>query len=93
MTRTAVLLAGAIAAFTLTACGGFSDADIEACKQSIRDEYSRRGGGEVVDVQMVKESSRKLSGFIKIKVPVFGEFTKPCSATMGDDRQYIWRCE
>jgi hypothetical protein len=42
---------------------------------------------------MLKESSNKLTGFVKVSVPMFGEVSKPCSATIGEGRQYIWRCE
>jgi hypothetical protein len=93
MTRAAVLLSFAIAVFSLTACGGFSDADIENCKQSIREEFSRKPGVTVVDVVMMRESSKKLTGLVKIKVPPLGELTRSCSATMGDGNRYIWTCE
>jgi len=85
----------------LTACEtGFSESDIEQTKQSIRSEYEKRPGLTVVDVQMIKVSPTKLTGFVKLKpkglpksVGALGEISKECSATMGENRQYIWRCE
>jgi len=76
--------------------GGFSDADVKNAEEDIRSEFGKKIGITVVDVQMLKESPKKLSGFVKIKVPLFGEWTemtKPCSATMGDNNQYIWECK
>ena len=57
-----------VLAWALTACeSGFSEADIEQTKQSIRSEYEKRPGLTVVAVQMIKESPTKLTGFVKIK--------------------------
>jgi hypothetical protein len=71
----------------------FDEAEIEHVKQSIRSEYGKREGITVVDIQLMKESPKTLSGFIKVKVPLFGDVTKPCSATMGEGDQYIWECQ
>jgi hypothetical protein len=71
----------------------FGDDEIKNVEQSIRSEYGKRQGITVLDVQLMKESPKKLSGFIKVKVPLLGEVTKPCAATMGEDGQYIWQCQ
>jgi hypothetical protein len=71
----------------------FGDDEIKRAEQSIRSEFGKREGVTVLDVQLMKESSRKLSGFVKVKVPLFGEVTKPCSATMGDNSEYMWTCQ
>jgi hypothetical protein len=71
---------------------GFTDADISNITQSIRAEFGKRPGVTVQDVQMLRESPRKLQGFAKIKVPLIGTVEKPCTATMGDDGRSIWQC-
>jgi hypothetical protein len=71
----------------------FSDTEIANVEQSIRSEFGKREGITVTEVRMMKESPRKLSGLAKIQVPEFGEVTKSCSATMGEDAQYIWECK
>ena len=84
-------------ALLLAACeSGFSQEDIEQAKKSIRTEFEKRPGVKVLDVQLVKESPKKLTGFAKISTSILGssvEVMRNCSATMGEDRQYIWRCE
>jgi hypothetical protein len=84
---------------------GFSPEDIAQVQQSIRTEFTKKGAelgkvgiptkkGEyqVEDVQMIQESPKKLTGFVKLKL--FGvSVTKPCTATMGDNGESIWRCE
>ena len=84
-------------ALLLAACeSGFSQEDIEQAKKSIRTEFEKRPGVKVLDVQLVKESPKKLTGFAKISTSILGssvEVMRSCSATMGEDRQYIWRCE
>ncbi len=85
-----------VLALVLAACeSGFSESDIERTKQDIRSEFEKRPGLIVVDVQMIKESPTKLTGFVKIQpkglpksVGALGEIAK-----MGENRQYIWRCE
>jgi hypothetical protein len=77
----------------LTACeDGFSDEDIRAVKEAIRSELSTRPGVTVKDVTIIKESPKRLNGFVKIDIGGF-EVMKSCSADMGEGRQYIWKCE
>jgi hypothetical protein len=76
--------------------GGFSQADIDRTKATISSEFGKRDGVQVVDVQMVKESANRLTGFVKLKINVLGEsmeVTKNCSATWGEGGQYIWKCD
>ena len=86
-----------LAALFLAACeSGFSQEDIEQAKRSIRTEFEKRPGVKVTDVELIKESSNKLTGFVKISTKVVGvsvDRSLNCTATMGDNRQYIWRCE
>lgn len=94
-------IATMILVLALIACdSGFSETDIEQTKQDIRSEFEKRPGLTVVDVQMIKESPRKLVGFVKLKpngIPnslgTLGEVSKDCTATWGENSQYIWRCE
>lgn len=72
--------------------GGFTDADIASMKASMRAEYTKRGL-TVGEIHMVRESKRKMVGFVHVSS---GELSadKHCTATMGDDdRNYIWSCE
>jgi len=84
-------------ALLASACeSGFTDADIEQTKKNIREEFENRPGVKVADVQLIKESRNKLTGFVKLNTSVLGvsvDATKSCTATMGENRQYIWRCE
>ena len=72
--------------------GGFSDADIDQVKKDIRAKLGENAGANVIDVQMMKESPKKLMGLVKVKVPILGVISKSCSATMGEESQYIWEC-
>jgi hypothetical protein len=73
---------------------GFSEADLNAMKVSIKSEFEKREGVVVKDVVMMKESSNKAVGFVKISVPILGDVTKSCSATMDEGgKNYIWRCD
>jgi hypothetical protein len=71
---------------------GFSDTDISNIDQAIRAELSKSPGVAVEDVQLLRESPRRLTGFAKIKVPLLGNVSKSCTATMGDDGRSFWQC-
>lgn len=72
---------------------GFTDADIEAAKKSIKEEFEKKPGITVSDVTLLKESQRKLTGFVKLRV-MSQDIMKSCSATMDDTgKNYIWRCD
>ncbi len=70
----------------------FAAEDIEYLKRTVRAEFEKKPGVEVEDVNFVKESPKKLTGFVKLKIGGL-EVSKSCDATMGDDAQYIWKCE
>ena len=76
---------------------GFSDEDIRQTEESIRTEFNKKPGVRVTNVQMMRgESPRKLMGIVNLSFNMFGEHmeaTKSCSATMGENNQYMWRCE
>jgi hypothetical protein len=89
------IIIAAIAAYWLFfgAETGFSDADVASVKTSIKSEFEKRGGVVVSDVQMVRESSKKLIGFAKVKSDGINfEITKSCTATYAE-RQYLWECK
>ena len=83
--------------FLVCSCqSGFVQEDIDNLKKDIKTEFEKREGVRVTDVQIIKESPKKLSGFVKLTISVFGqstEVTKSCTATMGDDNKYIWKCD
>jgi hypothetical protein len=72
----------------------FGTAEVTATKANIKKLYEEKGF-TVQDVDLVIESDRKLSGFVKItKPPLITEpIMKDCSATLGNDGNYIWRCQ
>jgi hypothetical protein len=77
---------------------GFSDADVASTEQDIRSEYEKmtKGLGVKVDVEahMQRESPRKLTGFVKIKMPKgVASMSKNCTATMGEDGKSFWQCQ
>ena len=78
---------GAIACST-----SFSEKDIANLKQLVKDEFSKRPGVTVTDVTFIKESDKKLTGLVNLKIGEL-EVTKSCNATMGEGEQYIWKCE
>jgi len=72
---------------------GFSDEDIAAVKKTIKAEFEKKPGVTVSEVTMLKENSRKLSGFVKAKFSTI-DVIKACSATMDEQgKQYLWKCE
>jgi hypothetical protein len=71
---------------------GFTDADVTKLEGEIRNEFSRRPGVTVREVQIIKESPQRLSGFAKLEAGGI-EVMKSCSATWGDGGKYIWKCE
>ena len=79
--------------FAVFACNnGFSEQDIGNLKNTVRAEFQKRPGVTVSEVTFIKESDKKLSGFVKLKIEGT-ELTKSCTATMGDSAQYIWKCD
>ena len=100
MVMLVVILAvvGGVVAYNWTRTGalsgtGFSDESVASIESDIRAQYSKDRGVTVKEVFMMRESPRKLTGFAKVRVPLLGEITKVCTATMGDDGRSIWRCQ
>jgi hypothetical protein len=72
---------------------GFTDAGVVSVEQSIWDDFAERRHVTVEEVRMMKVSSRTLTGFAHIKVPLLGLVSKACTATMGEDGQVMWECK
>jgi len=92
------ILVCCLALFCLFGCSsGFTDQDVANAEKSIKTEFEKKDF-TVSEVKLIKESDRKLSGFVRLKkrVPIVGdmEVTKNCTATMGENSsEYIWKCE
>jgi hypothetical protein len=73
----------------------FSEYQIKRVEDSIRSELQKRNGVHVSEVAMIRESDRKLTGFVRLTIDNFeGDLTRVCSAQLSDDSvTYIWRCE
>jgi hypothetical protein len=71
----------------------FSAADIASLESSIKAEFQKRPGVTVLDVHLIRESERKLTGFVRIRIAGI-EVAKPCTVTAGDDGgSSVWVCQ
>lgn len=83
-----------VVGIVLSAAGsGFQKADLDEMKRMIRVEFEKKPGVTVKEVFMMRESSTKATGFVKLNVAGLVDVVKNCSATMGDSSEYVWRCE
>lgn len=92
-----LLLLLAYVGYTSSCSSGFSEDDIGAAKSAIRTEFEKQGF-TVEEVSLIKESDRRLSGFVRLKKSAssLGEVqvTRDCTATMSaDSPTYIWECK
>jgi hypothetical protein len=88
-----LVIAGAIAWWLWPR--GFSDADIEGVRTSIRTEYAKkRTDLQVEDVSLIRRDKRELTGFVRVKFPGSADAqTIPCTANMDENgKQFIWSC-
>jgi hypothetical protein len=70
----------------------FDDEDIINIKQEIVANYKLRKI-EISEIELIRESPRKLTGFVTIKVGNT-KVNKTCKVIMGDDgEKYLWQCE
>jgi len=54
---------------SFSACSAsFSDEDIKDAQASIRDQFSKSSDVSVEEVQLIRESPRKLTGFVRLKI-------------------------
>jgi hypothetical protein len=70
----------------------FTAGDLQTIKDNIKKQYGKREGIEVLDVQIIQESATKATVFVKLRNSILGEFMHSCTATMGQDWKYIWKC-
>jgi hypothetical protein len=74
---------------------GFSDADIDRVKSTIRSEYARKPEvQDVGDVTMLRKERRELVGYVRVTFKgAPSAQTIDCGATMADDgKNFFWRC-
>jgi hypothetical protein len=73
----------------------FSQADVSKAQEEITHDYQNKGF-EVEQVNLIKDSDRHLSGFVKFRRAsgiIRPQLTKSCSATMDQDSgRYIYEC-
>lgn len=71
-----------------TACSsGFSQADVAKAQEQITSEFQNKGF-EVEQINLVKDSDRHLSGYVRIRRAsgiIRPQLTKNCAATMDQD--------
>ena len=74
----------------------FSEADVTKAQEQITHDYQNRGF-EVEQVNLIKDSDRHLSGFVKFRRAsgiIRPQLTKTCTATMDQDSgKYIYGCQ
>lgn len=69
----------------------FNDASIASTADSIRSEYAKKDV-EITGIKLIRENSRKLTGFVTIKM-LGNEVTQKCEAHMDKkDGSFFWRC-
>ncbi len=86
-----------IASVACTSSPKFKEDDIAKTETDIRTNFEQHGF-IVEQVSLIKESDRRLSGFVKFRKSsgLFSkaQLMKNCTATMGvDSAQYIWECK
>jgi hypothetical protein len=91
------LCVGCILFLSSVACNSrFSQADVAKAQEQITNEYQEKGF-EVEQINLVKDSDRHLSGFVRIRKAsgiIRPQLTKNCGATMDQDSgKYIWECK
>ncbi len=74
----------------------FSEADVVHAQADIKSHYEDQGF-EVQQVNLIKDSDRHLSGYVKIRKAsgiIRPQFTKNCAASMDvDTGKSIWECK
>jgi len=98
--KSLLLYAGIFLFLGLVACTSspkFNQDDIAKTEADIRTDFEQRGF-TVEQVSLIKESDRRLSGFVKFRKSsgLFSkaQLMKNCTATMDvDSAQHIWECK
>jgi hypothetical protein len=75
----------------------FSTDSVNAMQSDIRAQFEKRPGVHVVDVKLIRESDRRVSGFVKLTFDALGAdqdpMIKSCTALLGDDGKSFWTCQ
>lgn len=87
-----VIVVGALGYWIYEWSTGFQPEDIDNIKKSITTEFEKDTGTKVIEVTIIKETNKKLIGFVKLNY-LGVEVTRNCEVNMGTDQQYIWRCQ
>jgi hypothetical protein len=70
----------------------FSDDDIKTISANIKKKFEEKREVYVQEVSLVRESSNKLTGFVRLKLlGGDSEFTKDCTVTR-DEKSTLWHC-
>jgi len=93
-----VSITGAVFAYNWRQTGtvsgqGFTDADISNIELSISAQFAKPDRVTVENVKMIRESPNRLTGFVKLRMPLLGSIQKTCTATYGDRGTSIWQCK
>lgn len=93
----AVFILLEFALFTVSCNSRFSEAQVLGAENDIRAQYEKQGF-TVEQVNLVKESDRRLTGFVKFRkssgLLSKVQMTRNCVATMdADSSRYIWECK
>ena len=85
-----------LASLACTSSSKFKEDDLAKTESEIKSDFEQRGF-TVEQVSMIKESDRRLSGFVKFRKSsgLFSkvELKKDCTATMDvDSGKSIWEC-
>lgn len=83
-----------VLALALSGCqDGFSDAQLKAVEKEISETFQKKPQIRTAKASLVKESKRKLSGFVELVGIDNSEATVSCTAVMDEgERNYIWQC-
>lgn len=75
--------------------GGFDEANIKAVRDSIKAEFEKNPSVSVQSVELIRETSNKLTGYATLKIKGFEDAVqKDCTATMADDNsRFLWTCK
>ncbi|MDO8980292.1 MAG: hypothetical protein Q7V17_13770 [Afipia sp.] len=90
-----IVIGGVVGWYFVSRNPAFNAAGIKEVEQSIRNEYAKNADLTLTEINLLKESDRKLVGFVKVRVKGLSDpVMKSCSATLADDgSQYLWQCQ
>jgi hypothetical protein len=92
MVRGAIVLAVSLLAASCDR-NDFDQGSVEHATEAVRKMYLGKPGVTVSEINLIRESGMRISGFVRLKMDIGGEITVRCSATreQGSSR-YILSC-